>query len=160
MLNVVQKSVGFWDAAKLLKMERETGLEPATSSLGSWHSTTELLPQPLHISYLPLLKGLSRFRGQSIPSTKSRQSMGSDRKMDSKTDSKSSARKSPCGPFQNDFPSYTVPSHDNITISQRCMLRTWIPPVVGAQLLLRDRSRLETLAAPAALTWPQKRANL
>ena len=27
------------------KMERETGLEPATSSLGSWHSTTELLPQ-------------------------------------------------------------------------------------------------------------------
>src|SRR6266480_2190318 len=26
------------------KMERETGFEPATSSLGSWHSTTELLP--------------------------------------------------------------------------------------------------------------------
>src|ERR1700750_3260933 len=26
-------------------LERETGLEPATSSLGSWHSTTELLPQ-------------------------------------------------------------------------------------------------------------------
>jgi hypothetical protein len=26
------------------KMERETGLEPVTSSLGSWHSTTELLP--------------------------------------------------------------------------------------------------------------------
>ena len=26
-------------------MERETGLEPATSSLGSWHSTTELLPR-------------------------------------------------------------------------------------------------------------------
>ena len=26
------------------KMERETGVEPATSSLGSWHSTTELLP--------------------------------------------------------------------------------------------------------------------
>ena len=25
-------------------MERETGLEPVTSSLGSWHSTTELLP--------------------------------------------------------------------------------------------------------------------
>src|SRR5579885_84733 len=30
--------------ANLLKMERETGLEPATSSLGSWHSTAELLP--------------------------------------------------------------------------------------------------------------------
>jgi hypothetical protein len=28
-----------------LKMERETGFEPATSSLGSWHSTTELLPR-------------------------------------------------------------------------------------------------------------------
>ncbi len=25
-------------------MERETGLEPVTSSLGSWHSTAELLP--------------------------------------------------------------------------------------------------------------------
>jgi hypothetical protein len=28
-------------------MERETGVEPATSSLGSWHSTTELLPPAL-----------------------------------------------------------------------------------------------------------------
>ena len=27
-----------------IKVERETGVEPATSSLGSWHSTTELLP--------------------------------------------------------------------------------------------------------------------
>ena len=26
-------------------MERETGIEPATSSLGSWRSTTELLPR-------------------------------------------------------------------------------------------------------------------
>ena len=26
------------------KKERETGIEPATSSLGSWHSTAELLP--------------------------------------------------------------------------------------------------------------------
>jgi hypothetical protein len=25
-------------------VERETGIEPATSSLGSWRSTTELLP--------------------------------------------------------------------------------------------------------------------
>ena len=32
-------------ADKLLKiLEREMGLEPTTSSLGSWHSTTELLP--------------------------------------------------------------------------------------------------------------------
>ena len=34
--------------------ERETGLEPATSSLGSWHSTTELLP---HIVTLCNLTG-------------------------------------------------------------------------------------------------------
>jgi hypothetical protein len=26
------------------KLERETGIEPATSSLGSWRSTAELLP--------------------------------------------------------------------------------------------------------------------
>jgi hypothetical protein len=26
------------------RLERETGFEPATSSLGSWHSTPELLP--------------------------------------------------------------------------------------------------------------------
>ena len=33
------------ESAKPLKgLERETGFEPATSSLGSWHSTTELLP--------------------------------------------------------------------------------------------------------------------
>jgi hypothetical protein len=31
-------------SSKQTSMERETGLEPATSSLGSWHSTTELLP--------------------------------------------------------------------------------------------------------------------
>jgi hypothetical protein len=30
-----------------LILERETGFEPATSSLGSWHSTTELLPLAL-----------------------------------------------------------------------------------------------------------------
>ena len=30
-------------------MERETGIEPATSSLGSWRSTAELLP-PLDLS--------------------------------------------------------------------------------------------------------------
>ena len=34
------------------KMERETGLEPATSSLGSWHSTTELLPRSSVFRYL------------------------------------------------------------------------------------------------------------
>ena len=34
VLNVVLKSVGFLSVAKLLILERETGLEPATSSLG------------------------------------------------------------------------------------------------------------------------------
>ena len=29
---------------KVREVERETGIEPATSSLGSWHSTAELLP--------------------------------------------------------------------------------------------------------------------
>ena len=29
-------------------MERETGIEPAASSLGSLRSTTELLPQPMY----------------------------------------------------------------------------------------------------------------
>jgi hypothetical protein len=31
--------------------ERETGIEPATSSLGSWHSTAELLPLTQTDSY-------------------------------------------------------------------------------------------------------------
>ena len=44
VLNGDWRRLSFWGVANLLKMERETGLEPATSSLGSWHSTTELLP--------------------------------------------------------------------------------------------------------------------
>jgi hypothetical protein len=32
-------------------LERETGVEPATSSLGSWHSTTELLPPSYAFRY-------------------------------------------------------------------------------------------------------------
>jgi hypothetical protein len=42
----MQWNAGFFGVAKLLILEREMGLEPTTSSLGSWHSTTELLPQP------------------------------------------------------------------------------------------------------------------
>ena len=30
-----------------MQVERETGIEPATSSLGSWRSTAELLPRPI-----------------------------------------------------------------------------------------------------------------
>ena len=41
----------FSGACKLLILERETGLEPATSSLGSWHSTTELLPLNRQLKY-------------------------------------------------------------------------------------------------------------
>ena len=41
------------EVCKLLKMERETGLEPATSSLGSWHSTTELLPRRVRKRFSP-----------------------------------------------------------------------------------------------------------
>jgi hypothetical protein len=34
-----------WSTFYLIEtMERETGIEPATSSLGSWRSTAELLP--------------------------------------------------------------------------------------------------------------------
>src|SRR6185369_6997398 len=39
--------------------ERATGVEPATSSLGSWHSTTELRPQEFTESY-PRPSGLAR----------------------------------------------------------------------------------------------------
>src|SRR5208283_2484299 len=50
-----------------LVMERETGLEPATSSLGSWHSTTELLPPSVKpASSLSQLDWLSL--GPAIPS--------------------------------------------------------------------------------------------
>ena len=52
-------------------MERETGFEPATSSLGSWHSTTELLPRSFVFRYLTVLQGFSQFPGQSIPSLQS-----------------------------------------------------------------------------------------
>ena len=52
-------------------MERETGLEPATSSLGSWHSTTELLPLSFVSNYLPETKCLSPWSRQSIQSTES-----------------------------------------------------------------------------------------
>jgi hypothetical protein len=37
------------------ELERETGIEPATSSLGSWRSTAELLPHPTQKSNLTRL---------------------------------------------------------------------------------------------------------
>jgi hypothetical protein len=47
----VQWSATFLGVCNLLILERETGLEPATSSLGSWHSTTELLPLAFVFNY-------------------------------------------------------------------------------------------------------------
>ena len=41
------------------KMERETGFEPATSSLGSWHSTTELLPRSCVVRHLAISQNFS-----------------------------------------------------------------------------------------------------
>jgi hypothetical protein len=41
------------------KLERETGLEPATSSLGSWHSTTELLPPLANLPFNSFQAALS-----------------------------------------------------------------------------------------------------
>jgi hypothetical protein len=65
----------------LFLLERETGFEPATSSLGSWHSTTELLPPSVRSDNLnepiglPLLSMVSiqnyRFGGQTDTKTDS-----------------------------------------------------------------------------------------
>ena len=70
MLNGGLWRVCFSAGCKLLILERETGLEPATSSLGSWHSTTELLPLSSVFRYLTVRKS-SRFPGRSIPSLQS-----------------------------------------------------------------------------------------
>jgi hypothetical protein len=51
-------------------LERETGVEPATSSLGSWHSTTELLPLGIVFKYLHETKGLNSPSRQSTLSTR------------------------------------------------------------------------------------------
>ncbi len=114
MLNGGLWRVRFSVTRKLLKMERETGFEPATSSLGSWHSTTELLPRSCVFRYLAVRQGVSRFRDLSIPSRKSIQTMGSDRKMDSKTQAETIARTLP--PPQVLVRPY-LPSHNIINIS-------------------------------------------
>ena len=90
------------------------GFEPTTSSLGSWHSTTELLPRSCSFRYLTVRQGFSRFSGESIPSRKSIQTMGSDRKMDSKRRAKTGART----PFNSRISDRSLTSHDNINISQ------------------------------------------
>src|SRR5215467_11422542 len=41
-------------------MERETGIEPATSSLGSWRSTAELLPLINYLRSLDFARDLAR----------------------------------------------------------------------------------------------------
>jgi hypothetical protein len=52
-------------------MERETGIEPVTSSLGSWRSTSELLPLRCKTYYLAFPCSLYAPFGVSIQSTKS-----------------------------------------------------------------------------------------
>jgi hypothetical protein len=47
---------------RLKKMERETGFEPATSTLARLHSTTELFP----LSWKAVNNGLSRICQQKI----------------------------------------------------------------------------------------------
>ena len=44
------------------RMERETGIEPVTSSLGSWRSTAELLPLNCKLPHPSLPLGDSGFR--------------------------------------------------------------------------------------------------
>ena len=53
-------------AYKLLILKRETGIEPATSSLGSWHSTAELLPLSGMSLHQLVLGGYEGFRGGPI----------------------------------------------------------------------------------------------
>ena len=73
MLNGGLWRVCFWSVRKLLILEREMGLEPTTSSLGSWHSTTELLPLVCGISYLTHPAGLRPESCESIASMPSAQ---------------------------------------------------------------------------------------
>ena len=49
-------------------VERETGIEPATSSLGSWRSTAELLPPVVDFKLRSLaLRGISPAGSRSAP---------------------------------------------------------------------------------------------
>ena len=56
----VQKVQKVQGVQKVREMERETGIEPATSSLGSWHSTAELLPLCWQVCYFEEIKYLKR----------------------------------------------------------------------------------------------------
>ena len=91
----------------MLKMERETGFEPATSSLGSWHSTTELLPRSFVFRHVRMDSGAFAFSPYR-PCSPSR-AMGSDRKINSKPDDRNKVLNLP-----RDF---ALPLHDNLKIS-------------------------------------------
>ena len=47
-------------------MERETGIEPATSSLGSWRSTTPKFTNSFKLSWLPIMATISISYGLRI----------------------------------------------------------------------------------------------
>jgi hypothetical protein len=51
-------------------MERETGIEPVTSSLGSWRSTAELLP--LNLVRLTFCDNLRQYRARHVSVTRRR----------------------------------------------------------------------------------------
>ena len=65
-LGFLMEGLGIWAARKLLILEREMGFEPTTSSLGSWHSTTELLPLRVVFNSLHDTKDLIPQSRQSI----------------------------------------------------------------------------------------------
>ncbi len=44
-VSVIDNKRGYGVTRSPLPLERPTGFEPATSSLGSWHSATELRPR-------------------------------------------------------------------------------------------------------------------
>ena len=75
------------------KMERETGFEPATSSLGSWHSTTELLPLAYVFRYLTASKGLNLPAASPFRLLRPSKTMRFEREMNSKTARESSIPK-------------------------------------------------------------------
>ena len=107
-------------------MERETGLEPATSSLGSWHSTTELLPltvkSAIYLNPLDFLdRGPSLFRPCYLSIT-----TRLDAKMDSKTDSTAASESRispfPCCPFMLSISLSKACSRHNIAHEFRAAL--------------------------------------
>ena len=83
----------FFGSSQVIEnMERETGIEPATSSLGSWHSTAELLPRSWIVRYLTVRHGFSCFHCQPTLARKPIQINGFNRKTNTKSWAESCAK--------------------------------------------------------------------